>query len=236
MEFSRWSPPASEGREASALPEEWLLSFDRARERRVLVIPALFDEANKLRRFTLAVMRALDGAGIDSALPDWPGCHESLEPLAIQTLARWRACALQIASHFEATHVLAIRAGALLAPDSLPGWRYAALDGAKLLAGMLRAQTIAEREAGRSVTREALLKKGRIAGLTLGGWELGAPLVRELEATRPISSHQQSDIEPERLGAGALWLRAEPGEDPDQSAALARLIAADFDTNDEAAS
>ena len=49
--------------------------------------PALFDEANKLRRrHTVEVIRRLDAAGIDCLLPDLPGCGESLSPLAEQTL------------------------------------------------------------------------------------------------------------------------------------------------------
>ena len=55
--------------------EEMLLGFDRGRAVRVLILPAWFDEANKLRRFTVGVMRRLDAAGIDCFLPDLPGCN-----------------------------------------------------------------------------------------------------------------------------------------------------------------
>ena len=57
---------------------------------RVLILSALFDEHNKLRRFTIDLMRALEAAGVASVLPDLPGCNESLDPLAEQTISDWR--------------------------------------------------------------------------------------------------------------------------------------------------
>src|SRR5690606_40636896 len=103
--------------------DEYAVVFDRSRERRILVLPALFDEANKLRHFTVETMRRLDEAGFDSMLPDLPGCNESLAPLEEQTLLMWRDAAGAAANHFAATHALAIRGGALCAPAELPTWR-----------------------------------------------------------------------------------------------------------------
>jgi hypothetical protein len=220
--ISTWNIPASDSGPAAT---ELLVSFDRGRAVRVLACPAWFDEANKLRRFTVEVMRRLDRAGIDSLLPDLPGCNESLAPLAEQSLESWRAAAQAAAAALGATHVLAIRAGALVAPPGLPGWHYAAQSGPKLLRGMLRARTIASREAGISETSEALLAQGRTAGLTLGGWQLGAAMIRALESAEPILAPGQSDIAQPQLGGPGLWLRAEPDENPVQADALAALIA-----------
>jgi hypothetical protein len=86
----------------------------------VLVLPAWFDEGNKLRHFTVEVMRRLDGSGIDTILPDLPGCNESLVPLDAQTLDTWRSAAVAASRRFSATHVLSVRAGAMLSPDALP--------------------------------------------------------------------------------------------------------------------
>jgi hypothetical protein len=205
--------------------EELLVSFDRSRAARVLICPAWFDEANKLRRFTLEVMRRLDKAGVDTFLPDLPGCNESLAPLEEQTLAGWQAAMAAAAQAMRATHVLAIRAGALLAPPHLPGWHYAPQSGSRLLRGMIRARTIAAREAGRMEKAEALLALGRSEGLMLGGWPLGAALIRELAEAEPQLAAGQSEIAQTMLGGPGLWLRAEPGEDPHQSAALAAIIA-----------
>lgn len=234
MEFRAWSPTPLEEGEPRPSPEEWMITFDRARASRVLVLPALFDEANKLRRFTITMMRALDEAGVDSALPDLPGCHESRAPLQAQTLTRWRMCAAQVAEEFGATHTLAIRAGALMAPDNRPGWAYAPLSGAKWLANALRAQTLAEREAGRSETRESLIERGREQGLVLGGWPLGSELLRELEAASDDPAPSLTPIPQEELGGGGLWIRAEPGEAPAQSESLAKIITDAIGKPDEA--
>lgn len=209
-----------------ATGEELLVAFDQGRPMRVLICPAWFDEANKLRRFTIEVMRQLDKAGIDSFLPDLPGCNDSLAPLEPQTLSGWKAVMTGASQFFRATHVLGIRAGALLAPTHLPGWHYAPQSGPKLLRGMIRARTIAAREAGREEKAEALLAVGRTEGLMLGGWSLGPAMIRELADAEPRLAEGQSEIAQSQLGGPGLWLRAEPDEDPRQSAALAAIIAA----------
>lgn len=223
--ISTWTTPASEGRAAG---EEMLIAFDRGRAVRVLVCPAWFDEANKLRRFTVEVMRRLDAAGIDSFLPDLPGCNESLISLCDQTLADWRSDIVAAARDLGATHVLAIRAGALIAPVALPGWHYAAQSGPKLLRAMLRARVLAARETGISESSEQLALTGRAEGLVLGGWAVGARMFAELEDAEPALAPGQSDIAQTALGGPGLWLRAEPGEDPGQADRLAAIIAETF--------
>lgn len=221
--ISTWQAPLADGSSA----EEMLLSFNKHRERRTLILPAWFDEANKLRRFTVEVMRALDAKGVDSFLPDLPGCNESRVPLTTQTLVSWREAAVAAAEQMSATHVLAIRVGALLAPEVLPGWLYAAQSGPKQLRGMIRARTISAREAGREETSDALMEQGRSEGLTLGGWTLGAQMFRDLETATPPDNDALADIAQKALGGGGLWLRAEPDDDPDQAKALAAIIAED---------
>lgn len=216
-----WNHPAPDGGPPS---EELLVAFDRGRAARVLVCPAWFDEANKLRRFTIEVMRRLDAAGIDSLLPDLPGCNESLAPLANQTLGGWRAGMAAAGEALGATHVLTIRAGALVAPAVLPGWHYAAQTGPKLLRGMIRARTISAREAGIAETSEGLMAQGRESGLVLGGWPIGAAMFRELETAEPALGPGQSDIAQSMVGGPGLWLRAEPDEDAGQADRLAVII------------
>jgi len=205
--------------------EEYALAFDHGRERRVLVLPALFDEANKLRHFTVEVMRQLDAAGIDAFLPDLPGCNESPAPLEAQTLAGWREAADAAAEHFSATEVMAIRGGALCEPAGQPVWRYAPATGSSILRAMLRARVIASKEAGVEEAREALLERGLQEGLELAGYRLGATMLRELDAAEPqgvaLANIGQAD-----LGGAGLWLRAEPDHDPAQAKALAAIVAA----------
>jgi hypothetical protein len=217
-----WNIPADGSGERA---EELLVGFDRGRPVRVLVLPAWFDEANKLRRFTIEVMRRLDRVGIDSLLPDLPGCNESLAPLQFQTLEGWRSAAVAAAEALGATHVLAIRAGALLAPGHLPGWHYAAQSGSQLLRGMIRARTIAAREAGVAETSETLMATGRTDGLVLAGWHIGAAMFRALETAEPALAPGQTEIAQTTIGGPGLWLRAEPDEDAGQADRLAALIA-----------
>lgn len=220
--ISTWTIPPLEGH---ASGEELLLAFDRGRAVRVLVCPAWFDEANKLRRFTVEVMRRLDRAGIDALLPDLPGCNESLSPLYDQTLEGWCSHMTAAAEALRATHVLALRAGALVAPQGLPGWHYAAQSGPKTLRGMVRARVIASREAGIAETSEGLTEQGRAAGLVLSGWAIGPRMFIALESAEPALGARQSDIAQSALGGPGLWLRAEPDEDAAQADRLAALIA-----------
>jgi len=203
------------------------VQFDRRREKRLLVIPALFDEANKLRRLTVEVMRRLDLSGIDSFLPDLAGMNDSLMPLEDQTMTRWKEQAEAAARHFRATCVLSLRGGSLIAPDTLPGWQYAPQTGTKQLRSMLRARTIAGREAGRDETIAALQTQGRSEGIELAGWRIGAEMFSGLESAEP--SQILAPVSQDVVGGTGLWLRAEPDEDPEQADALAGIIAIALD-------
>ncbi len=223
--IASWPAPLPSGK----ISEELLLSFDEGRATRILILPALFDEANKMRRFTVQVMRKLDAAGIDSFLPDLPGCNESTLPLQDQSIADWRAASNAAAGHVRATHFLTLRGGALNAPAHLPGWHYAPQTGAKVLRTMLRARVLSAKEAGIEETSEQLLEAGRGAGLTLAGWPIGAAMLRELETAEPHASDAVSEIAHKTLrdagGGVGLWLRAEPSEDEAQASALADILA-----------
>lgn len=219
FELTEWPCPATGG----GTRDELALVFDRRRDRRLLVLPAWFDEANKLRRQTVEVMRRLDASGIDSVLADFPGTNESRAKLEDQTLDGWRAAAAAAAEHFRATHVLTIRAGALLAPQGLPGWRYAPIGGRQVLRAMLRARTIAAKEAGAAERTEDLQAAARREGIDLAGWRLGAEMFAALESAEPDTA--LSEIEQASLGGPGLWLRAEPGDDAAQAGALAAAVA-----------
>ena len=201
------------------------LTFDQLRRWRLLIVPALFDEANRMRRFTVEVMRRLDNAGVDSFLPDLPGCNESLQALEIQTPSAWSDAVAGAAKHFRASHVLGIRGGALLLPGTLPGWRYSPVNGASALRQMLRARIIASREAGVTETQEGMLVEASERGLELAGYRLGSQFTRNFQSMTPTISTSLSEIGQDMLGGGGLWLRAEPGEDRAQADALAAILA-----------
>ena len=195
---------------------------------RVLIIPALFEEANRTRRMLVETMRALAAAGVASVLPDLPGCNESLAPLELQTLGDWRVAIATAVANLAATHILTLRGGALLAADDMPGWRFEPVGGAQALRPMLRARTVAAREEGRSETMDGLLADARERGIELIGYRLGAAMVRELEAGKTTVSAGQPALSLDELGGAALWLRSEPGEDAELSAALAARLIADL--------
>jgi hypothetical protein len=205
--------------------EEYAAAIDRGRAQRLLILPALFDEGNKLRHFTGELMRRLDAAGIDAFLPDLPGCNESLAPFEAQTLAGWQLASGSAADHFAATHALTIRAGALCAPAGLPDVRYAPATGASVLRALLRARLIAGKEAGIDEDREALLERGRREGLELAGYSLGPTMIRELETAEPPGGAALANIAQSDLGEPGLWLRAEPDHSPEQAEALAAIVA-----------
>lgn len=202
--------------------EEYALAFDSRRLHRLLIVPALLDEANRMRRLTVDVMRRLDNAGIDSFLPDLPGTNESLQPLDLQTPESWIAAMEDAALHFAATHVLAIRGGALVAPAELPAWHYAPVKGAQILRQQIRARIVSAREAGVAETQDGLQQLALSRGIDLSGHRLGPEFVRQLQALVPRTGAQE--IPQETLGGGGLWLRAEPDEDRAQADALAAIL------------
>ncbi|EZP83281.1 hypothetical protein BV97_01391 [Novosphingobium resinovorum] len=217
---ARWPCPLPGG----GTSEEFALSRDAGRERRLLIVPALFDEANKLRRFTVDVMRRLDATGIDSVLLDLPGCNESLQPLHVQEPADWLDAATAAAHHFGATHALGIRGGCLFTPRHLPALHYAPAKASAILRQMMRARILSSREAGREENRETLSEAALEHGITLAGYELGADFYRHFEsmvANETATAIAQEDVG----GGGGLWLRAEPDESPDQADALSAILA-----------
>ncbi|NLR71538.1 hypothetical protein HGI47_11720 [Novosphingobium sp. ERN07] len=222
--IARWPCPGPHGQS-----EEYAFAFDRGRMVRLLIVPPLFDEANRMRRMLVDAMRLLDEAGVDCFLPDLPGCNESLQEFPAQSLHGWRRAMAQAARHFGASDVLAVRGGALVFPNTLPGLMLEPAKGASILRQMLRARVISAREAGRQEDSSALLEIGRSEGLELAGWRCGASLIAGLEtATAQIEG--QRILGQSELGGGGLWLRAEPAAAPDQSAALAQIVLAEIAT------
>ena len=214
-----WTCPGRDGP-----TEEFALACDRQRRHRLLIVPPLFAEMNRTRRLLAATIRALDRHGIDAMLPDLPGTNESLQPLFGQSLHAWRSAMARAGQGFGATHVLAVRGGALVFPNVLPGWVLEPVMGATVLRQMVRARVLAAREAGEHEDSATLLDTGRTEGLVLAGYDLGPALIAGLESARPLDEGQR-EIRQADLGGSALWLRAEPGEDPAQAEKLAAIVA-----------
>ena len=205
--------------------EELVVRHGTGSANRILVIPPLFGEHNLLRRQLVEVMRRLAEANVDSILPDLPGWNESLARLEDQTLTSWRAAMAEAAESHDATKVLAVRSGALIVPEHLRGWLYAPQTGAKLLRGLIRARTIASREAGRTESTEELTEAARKDGIVLAGWSIGATMFRELEQADLATADKLGEISQGDVGGAGLWLRAEPDFDPEQASRLANIVA-----------
>lgn len=226
--FAEWPCPLPSGETQDEMARVFI---GRDRRHRLLIIPPLFDEHNRLRRQLVEVMRRLDLSGIDCVLPDLPGWNESRAQLVEQNLDSWRTALEAAVVHFKPTRSLAVRAGALLAPEGLPGWDYAPIGGKQLLRGMIRGRLIAAKEAGRDESSDALMAIARVDGIELAGWKLGPDLVNQLEAAEPAESPIRNRIEQAVVGGKPLWLRAEPDEDPEQADAIAALIAVTLDSD-----
>ncbi len=221
-----WACPLPGGETASEL----LVTKKKDRGTNILMIPPLFDEHNKFRRQMIEIMRHLDEAQIDSVLPDLPGWNESLQPLGEQTLASWRTAIIAAATDLGASHILTFRSGAMLAPDDVPGWKYAPQTGARQLRGMIRAAVISAREEDQAISSEELMVEGRDKGFNLAGYDIGAELFGELAAADGDGAQHLVEITQSDVGGRGLWLRAEPDEDPEQAEALARLIVEELAT------
>lgn len=198
----------------------------------ILILPPLFDEANRLRRTLVLTMRALSARGVASLLPDLPGQNDSLVPTEAVTLADWRTALAAVAAAEPGPLLVASWRGGTLIDDAASGaigwWRMAPVAGASLVKTMIRTRIAGEKEAGRTVSAEDLRASAIDGPVELAGNFLNTAMLMQLDAATP------ADVTPLRsvtFGSGegklpgsALWLRAEPGED----AAMAAAMAADL--------
>lgn len=195
----------------------------------ILIVPPLFEEANRTRRTLVLAMRALAADGFAAVLPDLPGQNESLVPLVEVDLDRWQDALADVAAAIDGPAMIAsVRGGALIdnRAKAAAWWRLTPVGGASLLRTLMRARVSADREAGVASSLEALQDEAKTAPLLLAGNRLSPAMIAQL------GTSEAQAVEPLRsIGVGAdgiagtpLWLRAEPGED----AAMAAAIAADI--------
>jgi hypothetical protein len=195
----------------------------------ILIVPPLFEEANRTRRTLVLAMRALAAEGFSAMLPDLPGQNESLVPLEQVDLARWQDALAEVAAGIDGpTLVASVRGGVLIDHQvkAAAWWRLAPVGGASLLRTLMRARVSADREAGLTSSLESLQEEAKTKPLLVAGNRLSPEMVAQL------GTSEAQAVEPLRsVGLGAdgivgtpLWLRAEPGED----AAMAAAIAADI--------
>ena len=205
--------------------DEACLSFGEAQaDRVILIVPPLFDEMNRVRAVLVGAMRELAERGITILLPDLPGCNESLAPIAEQTIESWREALAAAAENFGATHIASIRGGALIVSGiALPQWRLAPVKGASLLKTMLRTRIASDKEAGHLTTVDRLMTDAQSGPIELSGYLLDADMLAGLDGAvlGDVGVEVTLGDGPAQLRGKPLWLRSEPHEDADMSAALA---------------
>jgi hypothetical protein len=194
-------------------------------ERRILILPPLFDEMNRTRHTLVQAMRVLAVRSIASCLPDYPGCNESNAALAQQSINSWRGAIVSAANSFGVTHIFSVRGGGLL--DDAPGLpviRLASVKGASLVKILVRTQIASDKESGIPTTADGLAQQALSGTVTLAGNVLSAQLWSDLDSALPAQSHMISEMHLADVQGSALWLRAEPGYNADMSAALAEAL------------
>jgi hypothetical protein len=216
--------------------KELCLALDAPSGRNVMLVPPLFDEMNRMRKMLVDVMRALQTVDISSFLPDLPGCNESPVPLAQVTLTDWQHAVQACAQQHRISHIASFRAGVLTVaamPDA-GHWMLSPVKGAAILRTMMRTRIAADRETGLNTSLSGLAEQAKAEPIELAGNIIGPALFSQLnDAKPPTPKHQRiarlaSDNKPAdvQIDGSALWLRAEPGDDPAMSCAIAKDIAA----------
>ena len=178
----------------------------------LLVLPALFEEANRMRRFTVSVMRHLAAQNIGTILPDLPGTGESEMPMSNVNLLDWHEAVSAVSDNVMGS--VAIRGGALLDETLENRWRLAPESGERLLRDMTRATALSAGVPASEIDRQARKTPTRLAGNMIN-----PALYMALHDAALVDGAHVTTVEGLKL-----WRTAEPGDDP----AFAKLIADDI--------
>lgn len=199
----------------------------------VIAALPLFEEANRTRAFTVAVLRALAGHAIAGALPDLPGQGESLLPTHEATLPTLRQGFAAAAATFDGpVFSFAIRSGALLDPAAPLTGRYhlSPMTGADLRRELVRARQASARESGEPFDPASI--DAATDPVELAGNLVAPELLRHLGDAVPVTLDTrtvrlETEAKPAdaKLAGSPLWRRAEPDNDPDFAARVADDIA-----------
>lgn len=217
---------------------EAMLRFGPATGPVAIVALPLFEEANRVRAFAVAICRALSMRGVASVLPDLPGQGESLMPLDqcdIVDIAQGFDDAGKADSNAgRALYGISIRSGALLDKQGLlqGRWHLAPQDGPSLLRGLKRIK-----QASTTLNDDWYLSgdTSEADPVEIAGNLVSIGLLTALTIYAPWTADDggfvrtvrlDTDLKPaDRHVSGApLWRRAEP----DNDTALAALLAEDI--------
>ncbi|MFN3619112.1 hypothetical protein [Sphingorhabdus sp.] len=210
----------------SAGNREYCLGFGHTEtDRKILIVPPLFDEMNRTGRMIVEAMRDLARRGLFAYLLDLPGCNESNAPLTDQSITSWQLAVTEAAKQFGVTHIASIRGGCLLDDvGGIPKWRLAPVNGATLVKTLLRTRIAGDKEAGISTTAAQLLAEGQRRGVHLAGHHLSPQMLSELQTAVPVSTGLSTEDMLAELSGTPLWRRAEPTESVDMSLGIAARL------------
>nr|WP_286207855.1 hypothetical protein [Hephaestia sp. MAHUQ-44] len=196
----------------------------------VILVPPLFEEANRSRSFGVTMLRALAERGIASVLPDLPGQGESEISLEQIRFSDWNNAISSLITALGPTrvHIAAIRSGGLLtrATPAQSRWLFAPQDGAALVRDLLRTRRLADE------ARDDIVLDASDGLIEIAGNIVSHALLGDLQETMPDRTDRarvvRLDSDPRdanRKVAGApLWRRSEPGND----CTLAEMLAGDI--------
>lgn len=206
---------------------EMLLRHGAGSKTSVLILPALFEEANRMRRFTVSVMRALAERGVGSILPDLPGTGESLIALSETSFADWKDAAEAAADLVQPCLTVAIRGGALLDDAGEMGWRLAPESGERLVRDLVRATALSSGRSATEIDRQARAGTTALAGNLISPELYTSLVLAALPGGTRRTARLADDAGPREVSIPGtrLWRSAEPGYDPAFAAATADDIA-----------
>jgi len=161
---------------------------------RLLIVPPLAEEMNRSRHVLAAIARAAGDAGYDVLMPDLYGTGDSAGDFADATIAIWRSDldhVIDRMQHRSPLHIIALRAGALLAADALSRHRVQSLtllqpqiDGAQVLTQLLRLRLAGNLlgNADKETTTQLRERLQGGEGLEIAGYMVSAALAAGLES------------------------------------------------------
>ncbi len=185
----------------------------------ILLVPPLFEEANRMRRIIVQVMQALAADDIGTRLPDLPGMGESIAPLAAVSMGDWRAALAAWAVDVPGFTVSAsFRGGALI--DDAAGcdaaWRCAPETGQRIIRDLARSSSVEDGEA-------VILAGNRISRALHAELATATPApLKKLRTVRLLTDAATADGQ---IAGSPVWRRSEPGDDDALVAAITSDLA-----------